>query len=133
MSSQARWIKSKAKGSLNPVQVETTLSEIASGWDGSLPDFLHDFPLGEEALIHLLAVSQICAERLQRDPGLLRWLARPEISMYDRGSRAIHESRMAQPAGGTDCKIDLWRRTVSVPNRSAIAAGGLSWSTRPFA
>src|SRR5438874_399989 len=89
MSSQARWIKSRAKGSLNPVQVETTLSEIASGWDGSLPDFLHDFPLGEEAVIHLLAVSQICAERLQRDPGLLRWLARPEISMSDRGPRRM--------------------------------------------
>src|SRR5438093_1531732 len=89
MSSQARWIKSKAKGSLNPVQVETTLSEIASGWDGSLPDFLRDFPLGEEALIHLLAISQICAERLQRDPGLLRWLARPEISMSDRGPRRM--------------------------------------------
>src|SRR5438093_12715350 len=89
MSSQARWIKSKAKGSLNPVQVETTLSEIASGWDGSLPDFLRDFPLGEEALIHLLAVSQICAERLQRNPELLRWLARPEISMSDRGPRRM--------------------------------------------
>src|SRR6266853_973580 len=89
MSSQARWIKTKAEGSLNPAQVETALSEIASGWDGSLPDFLHDFPLGEEALIHLLAVSQICAERLQRDPGLLRWLARPEISMSDRGPRRM--------------------------------------------
>src|SRR5438270_450578 len=89
MSSQARWIKSKAEGSLNPVQVEKALSEITSVWDGSLPDFLHDFPLGEEALIHLLAVSQICAERLQRDPGLLRWLARPEISMSDRGPRRM--------------------------------------------
>src|SRR5947209_12598708 len=102
MSSQARWIKSKAKRSLNPVQVETTLSEIASGWDGSLPDFLHDFPLGEEALIHLLAVSQICAERLQRDPGLLRWLARPEISMSDRGPRRmladLHGSSESIPA-----------------------------------
>src|SRR5437667_2976016 len=89
MSSQARWIKSKAEGSLNPDQVETALSEIASGWEGSLPDFLRDFPLGEETLIHLLAVSQICAERLQRDPGLLRWLARPEISMSDRGPRRM--------------------------------------------
>ena len=44
MSSQARWIKSKAEGSLNPVQVETALSEITSGWDGSLPDFLREFP-----------------------------------------------------------------------------------------
>ena len=89
MSSQARWIKSKAEGSLNPVQVETALSEITSGWDGSLPDFLHEFPLGEKALIHLLGVSQICAERLQRDPGLLRWLALPEISMSDRGPRRM--------------------------------------------
>src|SRR4029077_17977833 len=40
---------------------------------------------------------------------------------------------MVQPAGGTDCKIVLWRRTESVPNRSAIAAGGHSRSTRPFA
>ena len=89
MSSQTRWITTKAEGSLNPAQVETALSEIASGWEGSLPDFLRDFPLGEKALIHLLAVSQICAERLQRDPGLLRWLARPEISMSDRGSRRM--------------------------------------------
>src|SRR5882757_9582410 len=89
MSSQTRWITTKAEGSLNPAQVETALSEIASGWEGSLPDFLHDFPLGEEALIHLLAVSQICTERLQRDPALLRWLARPEISMSDRGPRRM--------------------------------------------
>src|SRR5438270_2840946 len=89
MSSQTRWITTKAEGSLNPAQVETALSEIASRWEGSLPDFLRDFPLGEEALIHLLAISQICAERLQRDPGLLRWLARPEISMSDRGPRRM--------------------------------------------
>src|SRR5216110_2310280 len=89
MSSQARWIKAKAEKSLNPPQVETALNDIAAGWDGSLLDFLRDFPLGEEALIHLLAVSQICAERLQRDPGLLRWLARPEISMSDRGPRRM--------------------------------------------
>src|SRR5438046_1170045 len=89
MSSQARWIKSRAAKSLNPPQVETALNGIPAGWDGSLPDFLRDFPLGEEALIHLLAVSQICAERLQRNPELLRWLARPEISMSDRGPRRM--------------------------------------------
>jgi [glutamine synthetase] adenylyltransferase / [glutamine synthetase]-adenylyl-L-tyrosine phosphorylase len=89
MSSQALWIKSKAKGSLNPAQVETTLNALAAVWDSPLSEFLRDFPLGEEALIHLLAVSQICAERLQRDPELLRWLARPEISMSDRGPRRM--------------------------------------------
>jgi len=89
MSSQALWIKSKAKDSLNPAQVETTLNALAAAWNGPLSEFLRDFPLGEEALIHLLAVSQICAERLQRVPELLRWLARPEISMSDRGPRRI--------------------------------------------
>src|SRR5438067_11342799 len=102
MSSPARWIKAKAEASLTPPQVETALSEIASGWEGSLPDFLRDFPLGEETLIHLLAVSQICAERLQRDPGLLRWLAHPEISLCDCGPRRmlaeLHASSQSVPA-----------------------------------
>ncbi|PYK74769.1 MAG: hypothetical protein DME42_04085, partial [Verrucomicrobia bacterium] len=89
MSSQALWITTKAKDSLNPAQVETTLNALAAAWDGPLSEFLRDFPLGEEALIHLLAVSQICAERLQRDPALLRWLARSEISMSDRGPRRM--------------------------------------------
>src|SRR2546421_3509945 len=89
MSSQAFWIKSKAKGSLNPAQVETTLNALAAAWDSPLSEFLRDFPLGEEALVHLLAVSQICAERLERDPELLRWLARPDISMSDRGPRRM--------------------------------------------
>src|SRR5436305_899626 len=112
MSSQARWIKSKAEGSLNPDQVETALNEIAAGWDGSLRDFLHDFPLGEEALIHLLAVSQICAERLQRDPELLRWLARPEISLSDRGPRRmlaeLHASSQSVPAENFRA-LRLWK------------------------
>src|SRR5437762_12644297 len=89
MSSQTRWIKSKAEGSLNPDRVETALNEIVAGWDGSLLDFFRDFPLGEEALIHLLAVSQICAERLQRVPELLRWLARPEFSISEGAPRCV--------------------------------------------
>src|SRR5205809_7241763 len=97
MSSQARWIKAKAEKSLNPPQVETALNDIAAGWDGSLPEFLRDFPLGEEALVHLLAVSQICAERLERDPQLLRWLARPHISMSDRGPRRKRGELQSRP------------------------------------
>src|SRR5438309_2119601 len=112
MSSQARWIKSKAEGSLDPDRVETALNEIAAAWDGSLPDFLRDFPLGEEALIHLLAVSQICAERLQRDPELLRWLTRPEISMSDRGPRRmlaeLHASSQSVPAENFRA-LRLWK------------------------
>ena len=98
MSSQALWIKSKAKDSLNPAQVETTLNALAAAWNGPLTEFLRDFPLGEEALIHLLAVSQICAERLQRVPELLRWLARPEISMFGPGT-APNARRIAEQFG----------------------------------
>src|SRR5205814_7136168 len=112
MSSQTRWIKSKAEGSLNPDRVETALNEIVAGWDGSLLDFFRDFPLGEEALIHLLAVSQICAERLQRDPALLRWLARPEISMSDRGPRRmraeLHNNSQSIPAENFRA-LRLWK------------------------
>src|SRR5438874_8723776 len=89
MHSQVRWIQSQAAASLNPEQVGHTLEAIAARWPGSLQDYLRDFPLGADALIHLLAVSAICAERLQRNPELLRWLARPEISAADRGPRRM--------------------------------------------
>src|SRR5205807_7289862 len=88
MSSQERWIKSRAASSLNPDQVELALAEMASHWQGSLEEFLRNFPLGEKALIHLLAVSSICAGRLQRQPELLHWLAQPEVS--DRKSTRLN-------------------------------------------
>src|SRR5437868_2949436 len=134
MSSQARWIKSKAEGSLNPDQVETALSEIAAGWDGSLPDFLRDFPLGEEALIHLLAVSQICAERLQRNPELLRWLARPEISISDRGPRRmlaeLHDSSKSVRAENFRA-LRLWkaREMTRIALRELAEASSLEDTT----
>ena len=89
MSSQERWIKSRAASSLNPDQVELALTEMASHWQGSLEEFLSNFPLGEKALIHLLAVSSICAGRLQRQPELLHWLAQPEVSTTRRGPRSM--------------------------------------------
>src|SRR5437868_13369308 len=89
MSSQERWIKARAATSLNPVQVESALTEIASRWQGSLEKFLCNFPLGEKPLIHLLAVSSICAGRLQRQPELLQWLAQPEVSTTRRGPRSM--------------------------------------------
>src|SRR5204863_5525557 len=134
MSSQTRWIKSKAEGSLNPDRVGTALNEIVAGWDGSLPDFLRDFPLGEEALIHLLAVSQICAERLQRDPELLRWLARPEISMSDRGPRRmlaeLHSSSEAVPVENFRA-LRLWkaREMTRIALREVAEAASLEDTT----
>src|SRR6266700_2213793 len=63
-----RWIREKAVASLDPVQVETTLVQ-----------------LGEKALVHLLAVSSICAARLRRNPETLLWLHQPEVCLAARG------------------------------------------------
>jgi glutamate-ammonia-ligase adenylyltransferase len=52
---------------------------------GSLPELIENFPLGERALLHLLATSRICAARLIRNPAILQWLARPEICLNSRG------------------------------------------------
>lgn len=89
MNSQARWIQAQADASLNPEQVGNTLEALAARWPGSLEKFLRGFPIGIDSLIHLLAVSNICAERLQGDPELLHWLAQPEICASERGPRRM--------------------------------------------
>ena len=83
------WLKAKIAASLDPERVGATLDAIAAQWPGSLEKFLRGFPIGVEPLIHLIAVSTICAERLQQDAELLHWLAQPEISAADRGPRRM--------------------------------------------
>src|SRR6059036_2047156 len=51
-----------------------------------LIDVVEQFPLGEAALIHLLAVSSICAARLTHDPDSLLWLCQPQVCGAPRGS-----------------------------------------------
>ncbi len=88
MAGADRWIKEKAAASLHPAQVETTLGEMAAGWPEAAPplvEVVESFPLGEASLLHLLAMSSICAARLRRDPGILLWLASPEICLSRRG------------------------------------------------
>jgi glutamate-ammonia-ligase adenylyltransferase len=82
------WIGEKATTSLNPSQVETTLSQLDERWPASAPpcvDVVEQFPLGEASLLHLLAVSSICATRLVRNPETLLWLRQPEICLASRG------------------------------------------------
>src|SRR5437764_5436310 len=82
-----RWIREKAAASLNPSQVETTLVQLSEKWPASAPafvDVVEEFPLGEAALLHLLAVSNICATRLIRNPETLLWLGRPEVCLAAR-------------------------------------------------
>jgi len=88
MDDDKRWIREKAAASLNPPQVETTLVQFSERWPAtaqSLDDVVEQFPLGEPALLHLLAVSSICATRLTRNPETLLWLARPEVCLASRG------------------------------------------------
>jgi glutamate-ammonia-ligase adenylyltransferase len=85
------WIREKAATSLNPSQVENTLVQLSETWprDGGtapgLVDVIEKFPLGEAALLHLLAMSSICATRLLRHPEILLWLGQPDVCLSARG------------------------------------------------
>src|SRR5437762_10835231 len=82
------WILEKAAASLNPPQVETTLIHLSEQWPANAPPFadvVEQFPLGEAALLHLLAISSICATRLTQDSDGLLWLCEPEICRAPRG------------------------------------------------
>src|SRR6266542_1949230 len=82
------WIREKAAASINPAQVETVLIQLGEHWPETaqpLADVVEQFPLGEAALLHLLAVSSICAARLTQDPDVLLWLCQPQICRAPRG------------------------------------------------
>ena len=82
------WIRKKATASLNPSQVETSLLQLRERWPADalpLVRLIEEFPLGEPALLHLLAVSSICATRLTQNPQTLLWLHQPEVCLVPRG------------------------------------------------
>src|SRR5260370_29177394 len=83
----ASWIKKKSAASLHPAQVETTLLQLNEAWPvtaAPLSDAIQNFALGEAALLHLFAVSSICAARIVQNPDLLLWLSQPEICRQGR-------------------------------------------------
>lgn len=82
------WFREKAGASLQPRQVESTLVQLSEAWPAigqTLIDVIEKFPLGEAALLHLFAMSNVCAARLARHPEILLWLSRPEICLARRG------------------------------------------------
>jgi [glutamine synthetase] adenylyltransferase / [glutamine synthetase]-adenylyl-L-tyrosine phosphorylase len=88
MDRDDHWIRKKAAGTLNPPQVETSLIHLWDHWPETAPplaDLVEQFPLGEEALLHLLAVSSICSARLTQNPDSLLWLCQPQICCTPRG------------------------------------------------
>jgi glutamate-ammonia-ligase adenylyltransferase len=82
------WIRAKATASLNPSQVETSFVQLSERWPANvlpLARVIEQFPLGEPALLHLLAVSSICATRVTQNPETLLWLCQPEVCLASRG------------------------------------------------
>src|ERR1051326_2619305 len=77
------WILAKAKKSLFPEQVEGALVQLAATWpqgEADLRNLIENFVLGEDALLHLFAMSSVCTNRLIQNPDLLVWLSKTEIS-----------------------------------------------------
>src|SRR5437763_318425 len=96
-----RWIREKAAASLDPPQVETTLAQLSEKWPANavpLIDVVEQFPLGEAALLHLLAVSSICAARLRRNPETLLWLHQSDVCLASRGYAEMF-NELHTPAG----------------------------------
>src|SRR5438045_8769765 len=88
MDGANHWIREKAATSLNPSQVETTLVQLRERWPAKVQPLalvIDQFPLGEAALLHLLAVSSIWATRLTQNPEALVWLSQPEMCVTSRG------------------------------------------------
>src|SRR5256885_2287724 len=86
----AAWIKKKSAASLYPAQVENTLVKLNAAWPSDavpLQQTIANFPLGEEALLRLFALSNICAARIVRKPEILFWLSQPDVCTRGR-SRA---------------------------------------------
>jgi glutamate-ammonia-ligase adenylyltransferase len=87
MDRNDHWIHEKAAASINPAQVQTVLIHLCEHWPEtaqSLADVVEQFPLGEAALLHLLAVSSICATRLMQNPDTLLWLCQSQICRAPR-------------------------------------------------
>src|SRR5881296_1799520 len=88
MAGGTGWTRAKAAASLNPSQVGTTLAQLSERWPANarpLRHLIEQFALSEAALLHLLAVSSICATRLTRNPEILLWLCQPEVCLASRG------------------------------------------------
>jgi len=149
MDQCAGWIWEKAATSLNPSQVETTLVQLNEQWPAyaedtagkpakamSLVEVVQQFPLGEAALLHLLAVSSICAARLTRNPETLLWLAQPELCLASRGrAEMFAEVHALTSDSGVDNNfkgLRFWkgREMTRVAVRELAAVAPLEETTR---
>lgn len=100
MDRDRRWIRDKAARSLFPAQVESALTQLTEVWPADvvpLLELIEKFPRGENALLHLLAMSRISIARAVRDPSILLWLAEPNICQAYRGYREMMNDLVPEP------------------------------------
>src|SRR6266498_5168464 len=100
MAGGTDWTREKGAASLNPSQVGTTLMQLSERWPAKARPLWHlieQFALSEAALLHLLAVSSICATRLTRNPEILLWLCQPEVCLASRGYAEMFSELRALP------------------------------------
>jgi glutamate-ammonia-ligase adenylyltransferase len=132
------WITKIAAGSIDPSRVEAALLGLSRAWIGkpnTLREIAKSFPLGEENLIHLLAVSDISVQRLQTEPDILAWLGRKEVVMAPRGYAEM--LRDLQRVGGETLAANnfhalrIWkaREMVRIALREVARAARLEQTT----
>jgi glutamate-ammonia-ligase adenylyltransferase len=121
--------------SIRPAQVAGTLAAIEANWpaDGRpLAEIISSFPLGADALFHLLSVSSICGARLIQQPGILLWLAHPDTCAdrrgYGRMLTDLHNLAGRAPIAADNFRIlRLWkgREMVRIALREVAGAAPL--------
>lgn len=132
------WIREKADAAFDPSGVETALLSLNKAWPEKAPSLrqvIEGFPLGEKNLLHLLAVSDVSATRLLRDPSILLWLNRKEISMAPRSDREM-DANLKKTVGDTMAlenfrALRLWkgREMVRIALREVASAATLEQTT----
>ena len=134
----AAWIKKKAAASLHPAQVEITLTRLRAAWepgDSSLQEAIENFPLGETALLHLFALSSVCATRIAQNPKLLSWLSEPEISSRPRDhvemTNELHRLAEGNAAANSFRPLRRWknREMTWIALRELAGAAALEETT----
>ncbi|MFN2476098.1 MAG: hypothetical protein ABR526_07145 [Chthoniobacterales bacterium] len=138
MTAAPAWISEKASRSIYPAQVERTLAQLCERWSEGEADLratLEQFPLGEEALLHLLAVSSICAARLVAEPSILQWLRHPDVCASERGpGRMLADLRAGAGesiAAQNFRALRIWkgREMLRIALREVAAAASLEETT----
>lgn len=117
-----QWVEDQSRRTLNPPQVESVLLELSKRWPADatpLREVVQNFPIGDIALLHLLAISSICGTRLIQDPDILRWLANPETTLNSRAPAQMAVA-LQMTIGADNVSTDAFRPLRLWKNREMV-------------